>query len=190
MVKKSKHRCNESPLFQRACFDGLQLLFSTGWTDGSESKHRCIGCTLFQNACLSWLANLFSTGWTDAPTEHAPGQWRKRGYCVRTPTATSLTQRDRLNRRLKFVTRRFFRWSRFFCSGLPMAMWPSPLYIRAPHGSFQLPLTPWILEATLVKKRKCFEQTREDLAICLCFNLEESILCKCSKCAWARANWV
>ena len=25
MVMKSKHRCNESPLFQRACFGGLQL---------------------------------------------------------------------------------------------------------------------------------------------------------------------
>ena len=44
------------------------------------------------------IANLFSTGWTDAPTEHAPVQWCKRGYCVRIPTATSLTQKDRLNR--------------------------------------------------------------------------------------------
>jgi len=171
-------------------FGGLQLLFSTGWTDGSESKHRCIGCTLFQNACLSWSANLFSTGWTDAPTEHAPVQWRKRGYCVRTPTATSLTQRDRLNRCPYFLYRRFFRWSRFFCRKLPTAMWPPPLYIRVPPGSFQLPLTPWKPEATLEKKRKSFEQKREDLVLSLCFNLEELILCKCSKCAWARANWV
>ena len=182
-AQKSNHRCNESPLFQRACFDELQLLFSTGWTDGSESKHRCIGCTLFQNACLSWSANLFSTGWTDAPTEHAPVQWRKRGYCVRTPTATSLTQRDRLNRCPYFLYRRFFRWSRFFCRKLPTAMWPPPLYIRVPPGSFQLPLTPWKPEATLEKKRKSFEQKREDLVLSLCFNLEELILCKCSKCA-------
>ena len=120
-------------------FGGLQLLFSTGWTDGSESKHRCIGCTLFQNACLSWSVNLFSTGWSDAPTEHASVQWRKRGYCVRTPTVTNWTQRDRLNRCLYFLSRRFFRWSRFFCRKLPTAMWPPPLYIRVPPGSFQLP---------------------------------------------------
>ena len=136
------------------------------------------------------IRNLFSTGWTDAPTEHAPVQWRKRGYCVRTPTATSLTQRDRLNRCLYFLYRRFFRWSRFFCRKLPTAMWPPPLYIRVPPGSFQLPLTPWKPEATLEKKRKSFEQKREDLVLSLCFNLEELILCKCSKCAWARANWV
>ena len=48
-------------------------------------NHRCIGCIMFQKACLSWSVNLFSTGWTDAPTEHAPVQWRKPGYCVRTP---------------------------------------------------------------------------------------------------------
>ena len=95
-------------------------------------NHRCIGCTMFQKTCLSWSVNLFSTGWTDAPTEHAPVQWRKPGYCVRTPTATNWTQRDRLNRCFHFLTRRFFRWSRFFCSGLPTAMWPFPLYIRAP----------------------------------------------------------
>jgi len=70
----------------------------------------------------SWSVNLFSTGWTHAPTEHAPVQWRKRGYYVRTPTATIWTQRDRLNRRLKSVNHRFFRCSRFFCSGLPTAM--------------------------------------------------------------------
>ena len=58
------------------------------------------------------------------------------------PTAIIWTQRDRLNRCFQFLTCRFFRWSRFFCSGLPTAMWPSPLYIRAPHGSIQLPLTP------------------------------------------------
>ena len=48
-------------------------------------NHRCIGCTMFQKACLSWSVNLFSTGWTDAPTDHAPVQWRKPRYCVRTP---------------------------------------------------------------------------------------------------------
>ena len=89
-----------------------------------------------------------------------------------------------------FLYRRFFRWSRFFCRKLPTAMWPPPLYIRVPPGSFQLPLTPWKPEATLEKKRKSFEQKREDLVLSLCFNLEELILCKCSKCAWARANWV
>ena len=77
---KDKHRCIGCTLFQRACFGGLQLLFSTGWTDASESKHRCIKRPMFQRACLNWSVNLFSTGWTDAPTEHAPVQWRKRGY--------------------------------------------------------------------------------------------------------------
>ena len=38
-----------------------------------------------------------------------------------------------------FIYRRFFRWSRFFCRKLPTAMWPPPLYIRVPPGSFQLP---------------------------------------------------
>jgi len=61
------------------------------------------------------------------------------------------------------LTRRFFRWSRFFCSGLPTAMWLSPLYIRAPPGSFKLPLTHWIPEATLEKKRECIEQKSDDL---------------------------
>ena len=50
-----------------------------------KNYHRCIRCTMFQRACLSWSENLFSTGWTDAPTEHAPVQWRKPGYCVKTP---------------------------------------------------------------------------------------------------------
>ena len=120
--QKSKHRCNGSSLFQRACFGGLQLLFSTGWTDASESKHRCIERPMFQRACLDWSVKLFSTGWTDAPTEHAPVHWSKPGHCVRTPTATIWTQRDRLNRRPKTDTHRFFRCSRFFCSGLPTAM--------------------------------------------------------------------
>ena len=154
MVKKNKHRCNESPLFQRACFGGLQPLFSTGWTDApkskhrcnesrlfqrawlvdsnfssapveptvQKSKHRCIRSPMFQRACLDWSVKLFSTGWTDAPTEHAPVHWSKPGHCVRTPTATNWTQRDRLNRRLKTDTHRFFRCSRFFCNGLPTAM--------------------------------------------------------------------
>src|SRR6185503_5765606 len=58
------------------------------------------------------------------------------------PNGYNWTQRDRLNRRLKSDTHRFFRCSRFFCSGLPTAMLLFPLYIRTPHGSFQLPLTP------------------------------------------------
>ena len=65
----------------------------------------------------------------------------------------------------------------------------STLYKGTP-SSFEVPLTSWIPEATLEKKRKCFEQKREDLVHCLWFNLEEFTLCKCNKCAWARANWV
>ena len=81
------------------------------------------------------------------------------------PTATNWTQRDRLNRYFHFLTRRFFRWSRFFCSGLPTAMELFPLYIRAPPGSFELPLMHWIPEATLEKKRECIEQKSDDLEL-------------------------
>ena len=108
---------------------------------------------------------------------------------LKTPTATNWTQRDRLNRRLIFITRRFFRWSQFFCSGLPTAMWPSPLYIRAPPGSFKLPLTHWITEATLEKWRECFEQWDEDLVHWLCSNLEESNRCMCSRCTVHAGSW-
>ena len=38
----------------------------------------------------------------------------------------------------------------------------STLYKGTP-GSFEVPLTPLIPEATLEKKRKCFEQKSEDL---------------------------
>ena len=114
----------EGPTPCRSIFSGWRQKSSEAPVEPMvmKSKHRCIGCTLFQNTCLSWSVNLFSTGWTDAPTEHAPVQWRKPGYCVRTPTATIWTQTDRLNRRLKTDTHRFFRCSRFFCSGLPTAM--------------------------------------------------------------------
>ena len=177
-------------MFQRACFGGPQLLFSTGWTDASESTTGALDVLCSREPV--WVDQ-----WTSsAPVEPMPLRSMHRcndaslDTVSETPTATNWTQRDRLNRRLKFVTRRFFRWSRFFCSELPTAMWPSPLYIRAPPDSFEVPLTPWIPEATLEKKRKCFEQKSEDLVHWLCFNLEEFNLCMYSKCAWARANWV
>jgi len=171
-------------------FGGPQLAFSTGWTDASDTTIGALGVLWSRE--FVWVDQ-----WTSStPVEPMPLRSMHRcndaslDTVSEPPTATIWTQRDRLNRCLNFVTRRFFRRSRFFCSELTTAMWPPPLYIRAHHGSFQLPLTPWILEATLEKKRKCFEQKREDLVHCLWFKLEELILCKCSKCAWVRANWV
>ena len=153
-------------------------------------NHRCICCTMFQRACLSWPVNLFSTGWTDASTEHAPVQWRKPGYCVRTPNCYYLDT-ERPVEPTPSISH---------LSVLPMVtvflQWTSNGYVtlstlyKGTPGSFELFLTHWIPNATLEKKRECFEQKSEDLVHWLCFNLEEFNLCKCSKCVWARANWV
>jgi len=153
-------------------------------------NHRCIGCTMFQKACLSWSVNIFSTGWTDAPTDHAPVQWCKPGYCVRTPNGYYLDT-ERPVEPMPSISHP---------SVLPMVtiflQWTSNGYVtlstlyKGTPTLFELPLTPWIPEATLEKKRKCFEQKSEDLVHWLCFNLEEFNLCKCSKCVWTRASWV
>ena len=146
-------------------FGGHQLAFLTGWTDDSETIIGALDVLCSRE--LVWVDQ-----WTSsAPVEPMP--LRSMHLCndasldsvSEPPTATIWTQRDRLNRRLHFLTRRFFRWSCFFCSGLPTAMWPSPLYIRAPPGSFKLPLTHWIPEATLEKKKECFEPWDEDLEL-------------------------
>ena len=118
-------------------FGGRQLVFCTGWTDASESTIDALDVL-----CSGELV------WVDVRTSSAPVEpmpLRSMHRCNNTSldtvsepsTATIWTQRDQLNRRLEFLTRRFFRWSRFFCSGLPTAMWPSPLYIRATPGSFE-----------------------------------------------------
>ena len=136
MVKKNKHRCNESPLFQRACLVDSNFSSAPVEPTVQKSKHRCIRSPMFQRACLDWSVKLFSTGWTDAPTEHAPVHWSKPGHCVRTPTATIWTQRDRLNRRLKSDTHRFFRCSRFFLQ------WTSNGYVTL---STIYKGTPWLI---------------------------------------------
>ena len=170
-------------------FDGPQFVFSTGWIDALESTIGAFDVLCSRELVLSWSVNLFSTGWTDAPTEHAPVQWRKLGYCVKLNGYNLDTERpvestpQPCHPSVLPVVSIFLQWT---SNGYVTL---SPLYKGTP-GSFQLPLTPWIIEATLEKKRKCFEQKREDLVHCLCFNLEEFILRKCSKCAWARANWV
>ena len=146
-------------------FGGPQLVFSTGWTDASKSTIGALDVLCSRE--LVWVDQ-----WTSsAPVEPMPLPSMHRcndtslDTVSETPTATNWTQRDQLNRRIHFLTRRFFRWSRFFCSGLPTAMWLSPLYIRAPPGSFKLPLTHWIPEATLEKKRECIEQKSDDLEL-------------------------
>jgi len=102
-------------------------------------------------------------------------------------TATIWMQRDRFNQRYFNATHRFFRWSRFFCSGFATAMWPSPLYIKPLPGSFMMPLTHWIPQATQEKRRECFWATRWRSRARNCSKLEEIIFCKCSKCAWEGA---
>ena len=113
-------------------FGGPQLVFCTGWTDTSET---CTG--VLDVLCSRELV------WVDVRTSSAPvepmplrSMHRYNDASLDTvsepPMAIIWTQRDRLNWCLQFLTRRFFRWSRFFCSGLLTAMWPSPLYIRAP----------------------------------------------------------
>ena len=113
-------------------FGGHQLAFSTGWTDASETT---IGASdVLCSRELVWVDQRTSS----APVEPMPLRSMHRcndaslDTVSEPPTATIWTQRDRLNRRHQLQPRRFFRWSRFFCSGLLTAMWPSPLYIRAP----------------------------------------------------------
>jgi len=146
-------------------FGGPQLAFNTGWSDALKT---IIGA--FDVLCSRELV------WVDQRTSSAPVEpmtLRSMHRCndasldtvSESSTATIWTQRDRLNWRPQLLTRRFFRWSRFFYSGLLTAMWPSQLYIRAPPGSFKLPLTHWISEATLEKKRECIEQKSDDLEL-------------------------
>ena len=171
----------------------------------SQAKHRCNRCTLFQRASLVDINSPSSpvepettidaldvlcfkeVVWVDQITSSAPVEptpLRSLHRCndasldtvSEPPTATIWTQRDRLNRRHQLLTRRFFRWSWFFCSGLLTAMWPSPLYIRAPPSSFKLPLTHWIPEATLEKKKECFEPWDEDLELEFDPNLKKTII--------------
>ena len=104
-------------------------------------NHRCIGCTMFQKACLNWSVNLFSTGWTDDPSEHAPVQWCKPGYYVRTPNVYYLdTERpveptpSISNPSVLPVVTIFLQWT---SNGYVTL---STLYKGTP-GSFELPLT-------------------------------------------------
>ena len=136
--QKDKHQCNERTLSE-SMFGWLWFTFSTGWSDASET-------TIGALDVLCSRKPVWVDRWTSsAPVEPMPLQSMHRcndtslDTVSESPMATIWTQRDRLNRRLHFLTRRFFRWSRFFCSGLPTAMWPSPLYIRAPLGSFKQP---------------------------------------------------
>jgi len=62
-------------------------------------------------------------------------------------------------------THQFNLWSQLLCSGLVTAMGASPLYISQSLGSFMMPLMHWISEATLEKRRECFEPWDEDLEL-------------------------
>ena len=117
-------------------FGGPQLAFSTGWSDASETTIGALDVLYSRE--LIWVDQ-----WTSsAPVEPMPLRSMYRcndaslDIVSELPTITIWTQRDRLNRRPQLLIRRFFRWSRFFCSGLPTAMWPSPLYIRVPLAHF------------------------------------------------------
>ena len=155
-------------------FGGPQLVFSTDWTVTSESTTGALDVLCSRE--LVWVDK-----WTSsAPVESMP--LRSMNRCndasldsvLEPPMATIWTQRDRLNRRHQLQHHRFFWWSWFFCSGLPTAMWPSPLYSRAPPDSFKLPLTHWIPKATLEKKRECIEQKSDDLELDSVQNLKNS----------------
>jgi len=74
-----------------------------------------------------------------------------------------------------------------FLQWVATAMWPSPLYIKPLPGSFMMPLTHWIPQATQEKRRECFWATRWRSRARNCSKLEEIIFCKCSKCAWEGA---
>ena len=88
-------------MFQRACFGGPQLVFSTGWTDASEST--TVALDVLCSRELVWVDQ-----WTSStPVEPMPLRSMHRcndaslDTVSETPTATNWTQRDRLNRRLK-----------------------------------------------------------------------------------------
>jgi len=144
-------------------FGGPQLAFNTGWSDASKTT---IGA--FDVLCSRELV------WVDQRTSSAPVEpmtLRRMHRCndasldtvSEPPTAIIWTQRDRLNRCLQFLTRRFFRWSRFFCSGLPTAMWPSPLYIRAPLAHLNCLWRIQYLRPPKRRRQSEIEQWIEDL---------------------------
>ena len=165
---------------------GNQTLFQHQFNRRYTDKHQCIDYTITQRGCFCGTQTCFNIGLIDVSPEQASVQWRRPVHSVRTSMATIWMQRDRLNRRNFKTTHRFFQWSRFFCSGFATAMWPSPLYIRPPPSSFMMPLTHWIPEATLEKRReekRVLWAKRWRSRAWLCSKLEESNIWKCSKCA-------
>jgi len=119
----------------------------TRWLDFGSPVH---SQWHWSETCLGNWGKLVSTGYTGASKKHAPVYFYQTvtvsdcqrllfGFSVTGYTgATSAVHPD------------------FLGSLFPTARGASPLYISRPPGSFIMPLTHWIPEATLEKKREVF----------------------------------